>query len=52
MIKTLGNIFKQDKEKFVIPKGAQQVIPIQAIWAVRIFQIRRNIPLYENKEDW
>ena len=42
MIKTLSNIFKQDKEKFVIPKGVQQAIPIQAIWADGIFQIGRN----------
>ena len=27
MIKTLSNIFKQDKEKFVIPRSVQQVIP-------------------------
>ena len=42
MIKTLSNIFKQDKEKFVIPKGMQQAIPIQAVWADGIFQIGRN----------
>ena len=29
MIKTLSNIFKQDKEKFVIPRSVQQVIPIE-----------------------
>ena len=27
MIKTLTNLFKQDKEKFVVPKGVQDVIP-------------------------
>ncbi len=42
MIKTLSNIFKQDKEKFAIPKGVQQAIPIQAVWADGIFQIGRN----------
>ena len=26
MIKTLTNLFKQDKEKFVVPKGVQDVI--------------------------
>lgn len=31
MIKTLSNIFKQDKEKFVIPRRVQQVIPIETI---------------------
>ena len=33
MIKTLSNIFKQDKEKFVIPRSVQQVIPIETIWS-------------------
>lgn len=42
MIKTLNNIFKQDKEKFVIPKSVQQAIPIQAVWADGIFKIGRN----------
>ncbi|MNW32571.1 AAA-like domain protein [compost metagenome] len=37
MIKTLSRILKQDKEKFVIPKGVQQVIPIRAIWPDGIF---------------
>ncbi len=27
--KNAGNIFKQDKEKFVIPRSVQQVIPIE-----------------------
>ena len=42
MIKTLSNIFKQDKEKFVIPRSVQQVIPIETIWADGIFKIGRN----------
>lgn len=37
MIKTLRRIIKQDKERFVIPKGVQQVIPIRAIWPDGIF---------------
>lgn len=37
MIKTLKRIIKQDKERFVIPKGVQQVIPIRAIWPDGIF---------------
>ena len=32
MVKTLRNVFKQDKEKFVIPRSVQQTIPIQTIW--------------------
>lgn len=42
MIKTLQTIFKQDKEKFRIPRSVQQVIPIQAIWADGVFQVGRN----------
>ncbi|MFZ5967629.1 MAG: VirB4-like conjugal transfer ATPase, CD1110 family [Bacillota bacterium] len=37
MIKTLQKIMKQDKEKFVVPKGVQQVIPIRTIWPDGIF---------------
>ncbi|WP_353853050.1 VirB4-like conjugal transfer ATPase, CD1110 family [Dehalobacter restrictus] len=39
MIKTLQKIVKQDKEKFVVPKGVQQVIPIKAIWSDGIFKV-------------
>lgn len=42
MIKTLNNIFKQDKEKFAVPKSVQQAILIQAIWEDGIFQIGKN----------
>ena len=42
MIKTLSNIFKQDKEKFVIPQNVQQAIPVQVIWEDGIFQIGKN----------
>ncbi|NBJ16990.1 MAG: DUF87 domain-containing protein [Dehalobacter sp. 4CP] len=38
MIKTLKKIIKQDKEKFVIPKGIQQAIPIKAVWPDGIFK--------------
>ena len=31
MIKTLRNLFKQDKEKFVLPKSVQAVIPMKTI---------------------
>ncbi|MBN2982255.1 VirB4-like conjugal transfer ATPase, CD1110 family [Cohnella algarum] len=37
MIKTLRRIIKQDKERFDIPKGVQQVIPIRALWPDGIF---------------
>jgi len=42
MIRTLSNIIKQDKEKFVIPKSVQQAIPIQTIWRDGIFKVGRN----------
>ena len=42
MIKTLTNLFKQDKEKFVVPKGVQDVIPIAAIYDDGIFQVGKD----------
>jgi len=37
MIKTLSNMFKQDKEKFVIPKNVQGIIPISGIYEDGVF---------------
>ena len=42
MIKTLNNIFRQDREKFAVPKSVQQAIPIQTVWEDGIFKIGRN----------
>ena len=42
MIKTLRTLFKQDKEKFVVPKSVQNVIPIYTIWEDGIFLVGRN----------
>lgn len=42
MLKTLKNLFKQDKEKFVVPKSVQAVIPIKTIWEDGIFLVGRN----------
>ncbi|MFC3801063.1 VirB4-like conjugal transfer ATPase, CD1110 family [Cohnella sp. GCM10012308] len=39
MIKTLKRIISQDKERFVVPKGVQQTIPIRAIWPDGIFLV-------------
>ena len=39
MIKTLQKIMKQDKERFVVPRGVQQAIPIRAIWPDGIFRV-------------
>lgn len=35
MIKTLNSIFKQDREKFLVPKSVQQAIPIQTVSAYK-----------------
>ena len=42
MIKTLRNLLKQDKERFVVPRGVQDVIPIKAIYDDGIFQVVRD----------
>ena len=42
MLKTLKNLFKQDKEKFVVPKSVQSVIPIKTIWEDGIFLVGKN----------
>ena len=42
MLKTLKNLFKQDKEKFVVPKSVQSVIPIKTIWEDGIFLVGNN----------
>lgn len=42
MIKTLTNLLKQDKEKFVVPKGVQDIIPISAIYDDGIFKVGRD----------
>jgi len=39
MIKTLKRIFQQDKEKIVVPKGVQDVIPIKKVWDDGIFLV-------------
>lgn len=42
MIKTLNNIFKQDKEKFVVPKGVQDCIPVMVIYDDGIFKVGKD----------
>ena len=42
MIKTLNNIFKQDKEKFAVPKGVQDCIPVTAIYDDGIFRVGKD----------
>ena len=42
MIKALQNIMKQDKEKFRVPKGVQDAIPVRTIWKNGIFLVGNN----------
>ena len=37
-----SKLFKKDKEKFIIPKGVQDVIPIKRIWKDGIFLVGNN----------
>ena len=41
-MKTLNKIFKQDKEKFVVPRSSQDIIPIKALWEDGIFLVGNN----------
>ena len=43
MLRTLKNLFKQDGEKFVVPKSVQNVIPIKTIWEDGIFLVGRKM---------
>lgn len=42
MIRTLRNLFKQDKEKFAMPKSVQAVITAKTIWEDGIFLVGKN----------
>lgn len=42
MIKTLSNLLKMDKEKFKVPKGIQDAIPITAIYDDGIFKVGKD----------
>lgn len=41
-MKTIKNLFKQDKEKFAAPKCVQDVIPVQTIYKDGIFQVAKG----------
>ena len=41
-MKFLNNLFRKNKEKFIIPKGVQDVRPIRRIWEDGIFLVGRN----------
>ena len=42
MIKTLKTLFKQDRERFAIPKTVQQAIPITAVYRDGIFLVGKR----------
>lgn len=39
MIRTLNNTIKQDREKYKVPRSAQECLPIRRIWNDGIFQV-------------
>ena len=41
-MKILNKLFKQDKEKFVIPRNVQDIIPIKTLWEDGIFLVGKN----------
>lgn len=41
-MKTLKMLFKNDKEKFVAPKGVQDTIPVTRIWEDGVFLVGKN----------
>ena len=41
-MKTLTTLFRQDRERFTVPKSVQDVIPIRAIWDDGIFMVGSN----------
>lgn len=41
-MRTLNKIFKQDREKFFIPRGVQDAIPVKTIWEDGIFLVGKN----------
>ena len=38
-MKTLSKLFQQDRERFVVPKSVQDVIPIRAVWEDGVFLV-------------
>ena len=39
MIKSVGKLFKQDKERYTVPRKVQDVIPVRRIWKDGIFMV-------------
>jgi type IV secretory pathway VirB4 component len=49
VLKTLSNHFKENKERFYVPKGVQEVLPVHAIYEDGIFLVRKANLFGENK---
>jgi len=49
VLKTLKIWFKENRERFKIPKGVQEVIPVHSIYEDGIFLVRRGSFFGENK---
>lgn len=49
MLKTLKTWNKENQERFIVPKGVQQVIPVHAIFGDGIFLVRKGGAFGENK---
>jgi type IV secretory pathway VirB4 component len=41
-MKTLSKLFKQDRERFTVPRGTQDVIPIRTVWQDGTFLVGVN----------
>ncbi len=41
-MKSLKELFRRDKEKFVVPRNAQDIIPIKVIYDDGIFEVQKN----------
>ena len=41
-MKTLKDLFKQDKEEFIVPTNVQAVIPVNRIWSDGIFLVGKT----------
>ena len=41
-MKTLSKLFKQDRERFTVPRGTQDLIPIRTVWEDGIFLVGAN----------
>ena len=42
MLKTLRRTMKQDTERFRVPRGVQDIIPVQEIYSDGIFKVGKN----------